>query len=180
MKGMVFREFLNLVESEFGEDTLDDVVEAAELASGGAYTSVGTYPHGEMVALVVELSKAVNVPAVDLLHVFARRLIAVFAEAHPAFFTEAGDALTFIENVQGHIHVEVRKLYPEAELPQIIARRVSSDGLEVTYRSARNFEDLAHGLMLAAGEYFQEPLDIAMNRRRNGGDVQFQVKRRAG
>ncbi|MEO1234636.1 MAG: heme NO-binding domain-containing protein [Myxococcota bacterium] len=179
MKGMVFREFLNLVESKFGEDTVDDVIEAAELASGGSYTSVGTYDHGEMVALVVELSKQVDLPVVDLLHAFARHLIAFFAESHPHFFAEAGDVFTFIENVHEHIHVEVRKLYPQAELPHLRAERLEPDGLDVRYRSARNFEDLAHGLMLAAGEYFGEPLDIVMDKLSDGGGVRFQVTRRA-
>lgn len=51
MKGMVFTEFLDFVAARFGDDMVDDIVEASPLESGGAYTAVGTYSHGEMVAL---------------------------------------------------------------------------------------------------------------------------------
>jgi hypothetical protein len=60
MKGLVFREFIDLVETKFGDDIVDEIIEAADLPSGGAYPAVGTYPHSEMVSLVVELSRAVE------------------------------------------------------------------------------------------------------------------------
>ena len=41
MKGMLFTALLELIEAEFGSDVLDDV----KPASGGIYTSVGTYDH---------------------------------------------------------------------------------------------------------------------------------------
>jgi Haem-NO-binding len=46
MKGMVFTEFLELVERSWGEELVDELIESCELASGGAYTSVGTYDPG--------------------------------------------------------------------------------------------------------------------------------------
>ena len=55
MKGIVFTEFSTMVESLFGEDMLDDLLDATDPASGGAYTSVGTYNHNELVDMVVEL-----------------------------------------------------------------------------------------------------------------------------
>jgi len=60
MKGMVFTEFLEMVEDQFGFTMADKIISEAELASGGVYTSVGTYHHQEMVALVVNLSKALK------------------------------------------------------------------------------------------------------------------------
>ena len=54
MKGMVFTEFLDFVGETFGGDMVDDIIEVSELPSGGAYTSVGTYSHGEMAALCGE------------------------------------------------------------------------------------------------------------------------------
>ena len=52
MKGIVFREFMQMVEDQFSLETADAIIEASHLASGGSYTSVGTYPHEEMVELV--------------------------------------------------------------------------------------------------------------------------------
>ena len=52
MKGVVFTEFVEMVEARFGLPMLDRIIEAAQLPSGGAYSAVGTYDHGEMVQLV--------------------------------------------------------------------------------------------------------------------------------
>lgn len=179
MKGMVFTEFLRLVEQEFGDDVVDDIIDAAELPSEGAYTAVGTYEHGEMVALVSHLSEQVSVPAKDLLHVFAEHLMGFFAKNHPQFFSEAGETLRFIESVDAHIHVEVRKLYPDAQLPNFRCERRGPNELEVVYTSSRNFDELAHGLMKAAARHFGETIEVEAGERSAQGEVPFIVRKQA-
>ena len=39
MKGIVFKEFSDMVEATFGEEMLDTVIENSDLPSGGVYTS---------------------------------------------------------------------------------------------------------------------------------------------
>lgn len=70
MKGIVFTEFLEMVESEFGLETVDNIIEKADLPSQGIYTSVATYEFNEMVALVTQLSEEVDLPAGDLIYAF--------------------------------------------------------------------------------------------------------------
>ena len=48
MKGVVFTEFIEMVENEFSPDLADTIITEAGLPSGGIYTSVGTYRHEEM------------------------------------------------------------------------------------------------------------------------------------
>ena len=55
MKGIVFREFLEMVEEAFGMDVADQIIEESDLPSGGAYTSVATYDHHEILTLVGKL-----------------------------------------------------------------------------------------------------------------------------
>ena len=74
MKGIVFREFIEMVENEFSYEIADAIIAASELSTAGAYTSVGTYPHTEMVSLVVNLSKQTGQPVPALLNHFGRHL----------------------------------------------------------------------------------------------------------
>jgi Haem-NO-binding len=53
MKGVVFTEFIEMVEDRFSPEMADRIIERAKLPSGGAYTTVGTYDHGEMIQLVL-------------------------------------------------------------------------------------------------------------------------------
>ena len=42
MKGIVFTEFLEMVESKFGIEMVNGLLDSSELASGGVYSAVGT------------------------------------------------------------------------------------------------------------------------------------------
>ncbi len=57
MKGIVFTEFLEMVEDKFGLETVDSIIENSNLPSEGIYTSVGTYDFNEMVSLITSLHK---------------------------------------------------------------------------------------------------------------------------
>lgn len=50
MKGMIFTEFLEMVEEKFSMEMVDQILSESDLPSGGIYTSVGNYPHTEIVS----------------------------------------------------------------------------------------------------------------------------------
>jgi hypothetical protein len=140
MKGMIFTEFLELVERTYSPEMADELIDASDLPSGGAYTSVGNYDHREMVALVMALHRRTDRPVDELLHWFGLNLFTTLAAGFPVFF----DVLSGIETV---IHTEVRKLYPDAELPEFTVLRPAPDTLQLDYRSPRCMDDVAHGLI---------------------------------
>ena len=51
MKGVVFTEFVEFAEEEFGLGVADDMISRCTLPSGGAYTAIGTYDHRELVQM---------------------------------------------------------------------------------------------------------------------------------
>jgi len=59
------------------------------------------------------------------------------------------------------IHVEVLKLYPDAEVPHFEVLDRTDDRLVLLYESTRHFCDLAEGLMHACAIHFGETIDIA-------------------
>lgn len=160
MKGIVFSEFIELVESKFSIEIADQIIEESTLASGGAYTSVGTYDHGEMVQLVVKLSELTDVPVPDLLRVFGAHLTGRFTALYPAFFEQVADTFTFLDTIENHVHVEVKKLYPDAELPSFQTERPDENTLIMKYTSFRPFADLAEGLIQGAITHFGEKIQL--------------------
>jgi hypothetical protein len=160
MKGVVFTEFLQMVESRFGADVADGLFEAGGLASGGAYTAVGAYDAGELVLLVGRLSERVGMPAAALVRAFGRYLFGRFAVLYPGLFAGVASAFDFLDRVDGVIHVEVRKLHPQASLPRFETRRTGHGGMEMIYRSQNPFADLAEGLIEGCGEHFGEAIGI--------------------
>jgi hypothetical protein len=160
MKGVVFTEFLEFVEEQMSPEMADRVVERADPASGGAYTGVGTYDYTEMLDLVTALSEETGQPAADLVRTFGEHLFARFSESHPEFFAGIDGAFELLQNVEDYIHVEVRKLYPDAELPTLACEFPRDGQMHMTYRSGRPFADLAEGLIHGCISHFGEPVAV--------------------
>lgn len=161
MKGIVFNEFINMVETVFDEDMVDDIMDSVDLASGGAYTSVGTYSHEELVVMVVELSNRCGTPVPDLINAFGKHLAKVFSVKYADFFNECPDTLSFLKKIDNHIHVEVKKLYPDAELPEFSYDDSDPDNFQLIYSSVRGFSDLAEGLIEGSAQHYGESFNIA-------------------
>jgi len=174
MKGIVFTEFLELVDSRWGMEMSESIIEACELPSGGVYTAVGTYDHREIAALATELSKRSGLPLPDLLKVFGQHLFGRLAAAHPRLVDASDDLLDFLGKVETYIHVEVRKLYPDAELPSFRTTRNADGSLDMLYLSSRHLEDLCEGLILGAADHFARP--VAILRKPAEGGVLFTIR----
>ncbi len=160
MKGIVFTEFLEMVEAKFGDEMADRIIDDAVLPSGGIYTAIGTYDHQELLALVSLLSEHSNLPIPQLVEAFGHQLFGQFLAGYPGFFSGINSSLDFLSNVEDYIHVEVLKLYPDAELPSFEYDRSNPGTLVMTYRSSRPFAALALGLVKGCIEYFAEEIEL--------------------
>lgn len=162
MLGIVFTEFCEMVEDKYSPDLLDEVLETSEAAlnSGGIYTAVGDYDHNEMLVLVANLAERTQSSVPELVRIYGYHLFGRFLERYPSFFSNIGDSLTFLENVETHIHREVQKLYPTAQLPTFTCERQGGDSMTMIYKSARPFSMLALGLIEGCGDHFKERLQI--------------------
>jgi hypothetical protein len=83
-------------------------------------------------------------------------LFTTLANAYPHFLKRANGIIDFLMSIENYIHIEVLKLYPDAELPKFQSNLVDSNTLELVYQSERHYGDLAHGLILGAMAYYQD------------------------
>ena len=162
MRGSMFVEFLGLVQARYGLDTVDAIVERleGELSTGGAYTAVGNYPHGELLAMAVTLCSLTGDHIDDVMAEFAAHLMGVFQRMHGEYFEAVEDVFDFLLSVESHIHVDVRKLYPDARPPVVRGERQDDGSLHLHYSSVRPMAQLALCLTRLAGEAFKQPLLI--------------------
>ncbi len=160
MKGIVFREFIEMVENEFSFEIADEIIGASDLSTAGAYTSVGTYPHSEMVSLVGNLSRLTGQPVPALLNHFGRHLFTRFTVIHPQYVTNYRSAFELLQQLDGNIHVEVKKLYNDAELPSFTFEELPEGGMHFDYRSSRGLADFAEGLIEGCIAYFGHPVTV--------------------
>jgi len=160
MKGIIFTEFLEMVEDKFSPEVADKIIEASNLSNDGAYTSVGTYHHSELIEMVGHLSEESDIDVVPLVKVFGEHLFGRFVDLYPEFFEGIDSCFGFLNLIENHVHVEVRKLYPDAELPTFATEQPEPQRLEMTYESKRPFAPVAEGLIKGCIAHFGEDISL--------------------
>jgi hypothetical protein len=160
MKGMVFTEFLEMVEDKFSAAVVENIIDASTLPSEGVYTALGTYDHAEIIQLVSHLSEKTGIAVPALVQSFGDFLFGQLSTLYPQFFDGVSGSFDLLERVNDYIHVEVKKLYPDAELPSFRCDRPAQDVLTMHYLSSRPFADLAEGMIRGCIDHFGERIAI--------------------
>ena len=181
MKGIVFTEFLELVEDKFGLEMVDTIISNSELPSNGVYTAVGTYSFGEMVSLLTNLNKETSIAVDDLLLVYGEHFFSVIKKSYPGFLQIYNDPIDMLASIEDHIHVEVRKIYPDAELPTFTIEEKSDNHLIMIYKSSRAMYSFGRGLMNMVFDYFNQKATIIVEKlNEQGTEVKFSITANGG
>lgn len=176
MKGIVFTEFLDLVEEKFGLEMVDKIISQSELASEGVYTSIGTYSFSEMLQLVTNLSGNTGISTDDLLLVYAEHFFSVIKTSYPGLLETYKDPIEMLASIENHIHVEVQKIYPDAELPTFVVEEKTDNSIIMLYKSSRAMHHFGLGLMNKTFEYFNAKASIVLEKiKEDGTEVRFIV-----
>ena len=178
MKGIVFSEFIEMVEESFSPEVADRIITQADLPSGGAYTAVGTYDHSEMVQLVSNLSDSTGHSIPNLLNAFGRHLFERFLVLYPSLTQGYADSFGFLRQLEDHIHQEVLKLYPDAGLPRFTYDDDRPDRLVLHYHSERGLADLAQGLIEGCIAHYKKPVTLSREDLDGASNVRFVLERK--
>jgi hypothetical protein len=160
VKGMIFTSFLYLVEERYGLEMVEEIIEEAAPASGGIYTTMGVYDHMELIEMIVVLSKKTDVSVPKVTKTFGMYLFAELIAAYPQWIEGMKSSFDMLQKVDGFIHVEVRKLYPDASPPAFKCSRYTDNTMELIYESPRCLGDVAEGLIQGCAAYYGEKLTV--------------------
>ncbi|MFK8058780.1 MAG: heme NO-binding domain-containing protein [Polaribacter sp.] len=178
MKGIVFTEFLDLVEDKFGLEMVDKIISQSKLESEGVYTSIGTYSFSEMLQLVTNLSTNTGISTDDLLLVYAEHFFSVIESNYPGLLATYKDPIEMLSSIEDHIHVEVQKIYPDAELPTFIVEEKTENSIIMVYKSSRAMHHFGLGLMNKTFEHFNSKASIILEKiKEDGTEVRFIVNK---
>jgi hypothetical protein len=155
MKGVIFNLLEEVMTELHGDEAWDSLLLAAE--SDGIYTSLGSYPDEQLVALLEAASDLTGTPIRTLLQRFGVRALPKLALRYPAFFDRAPDARSLILSVNTIIHPEVRKLYSGASCPHFHFVE-TPETLTRGYKSPRKLCDLAHGFVEGVAAHYGETI----------------------
>ncbi|EDP59850.1 heme NO-binding domain-containing protein [Vibrio sp. AND4] len=174
MKGVIFTEFMDLVEEKFGLEVLDQTLELSN--DEGIYTSVGSYDHRDLVKLIVNLSKVTEIPPETLQEVFGECVFKnlLNSVSDHASLRRCVTTFQFVRHVEDFIHVEVKKLYPDATPPQFDFISETESEMVFDYKSARCMAHVCLGLIRGCANHFGESIVVKhQNQSKDGSQVRF-------
>ena len=174
MKGIVFTEFLDLVEERFGLEMVDAIISQSKLESKGVYTSIGTYSFSELLQLLQNLKIQTGISIDNLLLIYGEHFFSVIETNYKDLLSSYNDPIEMLASIENHIHVEVRKIYTDAELPTFIIKEKTKKTLILIYKSSRSLHHFGLGLMNKTFEHFNSKATIILEKiKKDGTEVKF-------
>jgi hypothetical protein len=160
MKGIVFNVLESYVDGKYGDGVFDTLVEKSLGDAQDPFVGPGTYPDSSLMSIVETAIAAKGLDPHELLVDFGKYMFHALAAKYPSFLEVHNNPKDFIKTIHDVIHVEVRKLYPEAVTPAFFYSNDSKDKLTLRYESERNLFSLAEGLLYGSGEYYKMPISV--------------------
>jgi predicted hydrocarbon binding protein len=159
MKGIVFNLLEKFVENKFGLETWEQIESGAELKTKELFIGPGTYDDEELLALVGSSNKVLSLSINTILKSFGRFCFRPMIETNKSYLDGINNAAEFLHIVDNLIHVEVKKLMPDAYLPKIEVRTVDHK-VFLKYHSKRKLCSFLEGLVTGCADYCNENVDI--------------------
>jgi hypothetical protein len=153
---------------------VDKLLTNTKLLSKDVYTAISTVSHTEVVSFVSCLNQKTSIP--NLLVVFGSYLLKIFSNSYSRIIEDTSDVFTLIKSIHNCILLEIRKLYPDAELSHFDIENSEPNTHVMNYYSNRKMSDLAYGLLEDCLEYFGEKVSVPQEMiYTDGGSVKFVI-----
>jgi hypothetical protein len=177
MKGFIFTNFLDFVEKYNGLEMVDTMITECDLPSEGVYSAFVSYEFDELVTLLSFVSEKTDTETDVLLEKFGRFVFPYLIKKHSYIIKKYSSALDLISGIEAHIHVEVKKLYEDAELPTFSVSEKTESSMTLIYTSSRGLTYFAIGLMKETLDFFHVNGKIDLYKNYNDtGSVKFHIE----
>jgi len=158
MKGIVFNVLEEMVIDQCGMDTWNEILQQLQVA--GIYTATESYPDEELFSLVTCISDKTQIPPETLISAFGEFLFDRLAAKYPVFIEAEPTLKGFLKSVHSVIHIEVRKLYDNPNLPDFDYEDQAANTLLMRYTSPRKLCILAEGLIRGAAKHYETDIEL--------------------
>ena len=158
MKGIIFNLLEDFIIESLDEEQYEAILAECELQTAEPFVGPGTYPDEDLLAIVNKTVQAMGISQADALRAFGKFHIPKLAEKFPDFMTPHKHPKSFLKTIESIVHTEVKKLYPDAKLPQFSYKDPSDKRLTILYKSDRKFCHLVEGLIEGVAEYYDSPI----------------------
>lgn len=161
MKGLIFIHFMEYMQNVHDASIARETLASAErLGADGKYKESDTYPYEELFQLAGNLAAQTGVTMAAIFENFGEYLFINLARQFGHFFAPDETLFSFLQKLEDHIHVEVRKKYPGANLPGFTFNQIDKNNLKMIYTSERAMSDFGIGMIKGAAIWFRRQVFV--------------------
>ncbi len=161
MKGIIFTNFISYMQERHGEELAKQTLQnAGKITAEGVYVEEDTYPYEDMFELAGNLAALTGITLSATFEAFGEYLFGNLARRFSSFFAPDETLFSFLQKLEGHIHVEVRRKYPDANLPGFTFTPVDENNLRMVYTSERAMSDFGIGMIKGAATWFKRDVFV--------------------
>ena len=160
MKGEIFNILEDFIVDNWGRDTFEEIFEEVhdKLITKEPFVGPGTYPDSDFMAIVAQAVAKLGVTLEQAVHAFGVYTFPKLAEKMPDYVAPYKHPKDFLLTLHDVIHVEVKKLYPDAETPSFEYRDEKENELVMIYHSKRKLYNFVEGMFESVGSYYNTPI----------------------
>jgi hypothetical protein len=153
MKAFIVTSMVDMLDRQHGAGEVDAILAKAGLESLRGADPNDNLPVQHMVRLSMVAAETLNTEVDDLVEQFGWYIFGVLVIEFPDQVSQP-DFHAFLQAVNTKIHPEMRRRFPNAEVPTVTVAEVQGDSILVRYASKRPFTRLACGIISAASAHF--------------------------
>ena len=182
MKGVVFNMLEEFVVENAGEEVFEEILDTCEFINVEPFVGPGTYPDEDLNELVSKTIAKLDIPLPDALRAFGKFAFPKLTEKVPDWLVNHAHPKDFLLTLENIVHVEVRKLYKDADPPRFSFADPGPDELVINYQSGRRLYDFMDGLIEGVGDHFDTAIEYTREITAENGEeyCQYHLKFAAG
>ncbi len=158
MKGMIFNLLEDFIVEGWGPERFEKIMELCPVHAQVPYVGPGTYPDANLMSIIEKTTAELGLGNAEALRRFGRFAFPKLAQKFSVYTQNHRHPKTFLKAVDGVIHVEVRKLFANAEPPRITFEDPAPDRLILHYNSRRQLCPFFAGLVEGCGDFYKVPI----------------------
>lgn len=129
-----------------------------------SFSPTEIYPDEKMLEMLDLAAEITKKPKEKLLELFGAFIAPDLIKVYRAYIDPAWKTLEVLENAESTIHVAVRQSTAGATPPILKVKRTAPRDVVIEYVSSRNMPELGVGIIKGLGNYFNENLEVKLEK----------------
>ena len=173
MKGTVVSTWIKTMEELHNKEVVNQAKKESNWDEDVVITPLMNIDDQKAFDLIAKVAEKTNQNTEDLWFEIGKQNIYSFAEWFPSYFK--GRQLKNFLMLMDTVHKQLTNMISGANPPRIIPEELSTDTIQLTYKSKRGMYDYFLGLLNGSAEFFEEDMEITEVERGKDGEQHYLV-----